>query len=640
MTDEEDPKGQRTPAAADLRRGGIPPVETAKDPSAAGRRLLLRLRADWFPLLTALVLSVVSVSLLVYGPKLLGRATDVVARGVRPGGGGLDSTALRNALLAATGVYAGGAAAAWLQGRLMAAVIQRAMSQLRTDAGDKIYRLPMAYLDRTPRGDLLSRVTNDIDNLGQSLQFSAGQAVTAVFTVLGVATMMFTISPLLACLVVAVAPVAALSVRRVGRLGKQRFVRQWSHTGRLNSHVEETFAGHAIVTAFGRQHEVEAAFAEINRDVYVSSFRAQLVAGVMQPVMLLLGNLNYLVVAVVGALRVSSGAVTIGEVQAFLQYSRQFTNPLAQLAGMMNLFQSGLASAERIFELLDAPEETIDPPLATALPAPRGRVEFSRVRFSYLPDRPLIEDLSLVAEAGETVAIVGPTGAGKTTLVNLIMRFYDIDAGAITVDGVDISSLTRAELRSHIGIVLQETWLFDGTIRENIRYGDPSATDAQVLEAARAAYVDRFVQALPDGYDTRIGDDGGSLSTGEKQLITIARALLAQPKILILDEATSSVDTRTELLVQHAMEVLRAERTSFVIAHRLSTIRDAHHILMMDSGRIVEQGTHDQLLARGGAYAALYQAQFSAPAVDEADLDQPLATPLPEPVGVDGGLTS
>jgi ATP-binding cassette subfamily B multidrug efflux pump len=404
----------------------------------------------------------------------------------------------------------------------------------------------------------------------------------------------------------------------IAKRSRTRFVAQWRHTGTLNSLVEETFTGHAIVKAFGRQRDVEEVFHATNDQLYDASFGAQFIAGVITPTTMLMGNLNFVAIAVLGGIRVANGAMTIGDIQAFLQYSRSFTQPLSWIAAMINTFQSGIASAERVFELLDAEEQSADAPSVETTAQSPGRVEFSHVSFSYHRDRPLINDLSLVAESGRTVAIVGPTGAGKTTLVNLIMRFYELNAGRITIDGCDIALMPRAELRSKIGMVLQDTWLFGGTIRANIAYGNLGATDDQIMEAARATYVDRFVHSLRDGYDTVVDDEGSSVSAGERQLITIARAFLADRPILILDEATSSVDTRTEVLIQHAMAALRAQRTSFVIAHRLSTIRDSDTILVVDGGQIVEQGNHLELLARGGAYANLYNAQFAGAAEEVA----------------------
>jgi ATP-binding cassette, subfamily B, multidrug efflux pump len=474
-----------------------------------------------------------------------------------------------------------------------------------------VHRLPLAYIDRQPRGELLSRVSNDIDNVSTTLQQTLSQLLTSLLTVVAVLGMMFWISPVLALVALVSVPVSMLVTGAVMKRSQGMFVQQWRRTGRLNGHIEETFSGHALVKVFGRQEEAERVFAEENDELWKASFGAQFVSGLIMPIMMFVGNLNYVVIAVLGGLRVASGTMSLGDVQAFIQYSRQFTQPLTQVASMVNLLQSGVASAERVFELLDAEEQEPDAGGAAA-PAPRGEVRFEDVSFSYDPEQPLLEGLSLVARPGQTVAIVGPTGAGKTTLVNLVERFYEVSAGRITLDGVDITTMPRSTLRRQIGMVLQDTWLFAGTIRDNIAYGRPDASEAEIRRAAEATFVDRFVHSLPDGYDTVVDEEGSNLSAGERQLITIARAFLAAPDLLILDEATSSVDTRTELLLQHAMAALRTDRTSFVIAHRLSTIRDADLILVMRDGDIVEQGDHEELLARDGEYAALYRSQFAA----------------------------
>ncbi len=540
----------------------------------------------------------------------------------------------------ALAIYVAGQVLGFLQGWLVNDVVQETVRRMRSDVEEKIHRLPLSYFDRQPRGELLSRVTNDIDNVSQNLQQTMSQLLTSVLLVVGVLGMMFWVSPLLAMIALISVPLAMVLTAQIMKRSQSQFINQWRQTGRLNGQVEEAISGHALVTVFGQRKAVEAEFAEANEELYESSYRAQFVSGLVMPVMMFIGNLNYVVIAVIGGLRVTSGTMTLGEVQAFIQYSRMYTQPITQIASMANLLQSGVASAERVFELLDAEEEVAaggDPAgrggrasdrLETTGEDPAGRggrasdrlettgeVRFEDVSFSYEPDEPLIEDLSLVARPGETVAIVGPTGAGKTTLVNLIMRFYELDGGRITLDGIDITAMPRADLRSRIGMVLQDTWLFEGTIRDNIAYGRPDATEEDIREAARATYVDRFVHSLPEGYDTRVDDEGSNLSAGERQLITIARAFLAQPALLILDEATSSVDTRTELLLQHAMAALRSDRTSFVIAHRLSTIRDADLILVMEHGRIVEQGSHAALLEQDGAFARLHAAQFAAVAV-------------------------
>jgi ATP-binding cassette subfamily B multidrug efflux pump len=558
------------------------------------------------------ILTITGVLLSAFGPRILGDATNVIVSGIRQHRG-ISFGALHRLLFIVLALYIGSAVFQYLASYTLAGMVQRTMYRLRADVEDKLNRVPIGYVDRAARGDLLSRVTNDIDNLAQSLQQTIGQAMTNIFMLIATVVMMFVISPLLAVVAVVSIPLSAWIIRFITRRSRVRFTEQWQNTGKLNALVEESLTGHTIVKTFGRQHEVEETFRETNEAMYRASFGAQFISGSIQPLMVMIGNLNYVAIAVIGGVRVASGALTIGGVQAFIQYSRQFAQPLQMLASMANLFQSGLASAERVFEFLDAPEQSADEPAEAALPGtqPAGRVEFEHVSFSYDPERPLITDLSLVAEPGRTVAIVGPTGAGKTTLVNLIMRFYELDEGRITLDGLDIAKIPRSQLRSNIGMVLQDTWMFGGTIRENIAYGNPEATEEQILAAARATYVDRFVHALPLGYDTLVDDEGGVMSTGEKQLVTIARAFLANPTILILDEATSSVDTRTEVLVQQAMAALRSQRTSFVIAHRLSTIRNADTILVMEAGQIVEQGHHKDLLARNGAYARLYNAQFA-----------------------------
>ncbi|MDR0489225.1 MAG: ABC transporter ATP-binding protein/permease [Propionibacteriaceae bacterium] len=526
-------------------------------------------------------------------------------------GVGVDFARLATIIAIAVGLYVVAALVMITVGWILNGIVQRTVFSMRTQMAAKLDQLPLSYFDRQARGELLSRVTNDIDNISQSLQQTLSQVMTAVLTVLGVLIMMVTISPLLTVVAVVTIPVSILVVMQIAKRSQRKFAAMWAATGELNAQIEEAYSGHALVKVFGRQPEVSEVVDKKNEELYGAAFGAQALSNSIMPIMGFIGNLGYVVIAVVGGLRVASGHISLGDVQAFIQYSRQFTQPVNQIASMMNLLQSGVASAERVFEVLDETEQTLDGP--QSLPEPlEGRVVFANVAFSYDPTKPLITDLDLVALPGQTIAIVGPTGAGKTTLVNLLMRFYDINAGHISLDGVDTAAVPRAALRGEVGMVLQETWLFHGTIRENIAYGRPDATEEELMEAAKATYVDRFVRSLPEGYDTVIDEEGSNVSAGEKQLITIARAFLADPSILILDEATSSVDTRTEVLVQRAMGALRKNRTSFVIAHRLSTIRDADTILVLDHGDIVEQGSHKELLRAKGAYYELYQSQFSA----------------------------
>lgn len=614
------------------------------------KRLIRSMRPEWFKASWVIALTVISVGLSAIGPWVLGKATDVIFAGLMGGrlpagvskaeavaglreagqskvadmveamdvipGQGVDFSGVAQVLIAVAIIYVVAAALDWLAGYLLNDVVQYTVKRMRDQVEDKVNSLPLSYFDRQPRGELLSRVTNDIDNLAQSLQQTMNQLLGSLLRVVSVLAMMVWISPLLALVALISVPLAILISSAVMKRSQGMFIAQWRSTGRLNSHIEETFSGHSLVKVFGRQREAEKVFAEENEKLFKASFSAQFVSGLIMPIIMFIGNLNYVIIAVIGGVRVASGALSLGEVQAFIQYSRQFTHPMAQLGSMANLLQSGIASAERVFELLDATEQ-IPEEHGQLVPKSqrRGEVHFDDISFSYDPDVPLIEGLSLTAQPGQTVAIVGPTGAGKTTLVNLVMRFYELTGGRILLDGVDIAAVPRAVLRSEIGMVLQDTWLFEGTIRDNIAYGNPEATEAELLAAAEATFVDRFVHSLPEGYDTWLDEDGSNLSAGERQLVTIARAFLAAPALLILDEATSSVDTRTELLLQQAMAALRTDRTSFVIAHRLSTIRDADVILVMEDGAIVETGTHDELLAAEGAYARLYRSQFEAAAI-------------------------
>ena len=646
----------RRPAGGPMGHMGMA-MPTAKPLDFKGslRRLLGELRPERGRLGLVVLLTLGSVAGTVFGPKVLGWATDVVFRGFlgmelgrrAPAGAtteqvveglrnqgqteladviasthgvvpgvGIDFDDLRRVLMIALALYLGAWLLGYLQGLVTTGIVQRTVFRLRERVQAKLGRVPLSYIDSQPRGELLSRVTNDIDNIAQTMQQTLSQLISSVLTILGVLAMMFWISPLLAVISLVVIPVSGVVTAMIAKRSQPQFTAQWQRTGTLNAHVEEMYTGHALVKVFGRQKAASSTFHAENEALYEATFKAHFISGLIHPAMMFIGNLNYVVIAVVGALRVASGSMSIGDVQAFIQYSRQFTQPIMQVASMMNLLQSGLASAERVFELLDAPEQSPEPADGPRPDVVRGRVAFEHVAFSYAPDAPLIEELSLVAEPGQTVAIVGPTGAGKTTLVNLLMRFYELNGGRITLDGVDVAQMDREDLRRNVGMVLQDTWLFGGTIRDNIAYGRIGASHEEVEQAAHVTHVDRFVRTLPDGYDTVIDEEASNVSAGEKQLLTTARAFLADPPILVLDEATSSVDTRTEVLVQHAMAALRKGRTSFVIAHRLSTIRDADVILVMEDGAIVEQGSHAELIEAGGAYARLYASQFAAAAAE------------------------
>lgn len=657
-------------------RGGRP-VEKAKDFKGTWRRLLQVLAPERARVSLAVLLAVIAVVLNVLAPKALARATDIIFAGVLssrlatiglpPGtrgselvrllveagedgyaamvpaygvvvGQGMDTPALLVVLAQVLALYGVSALFMWLQGYVLVGVVQRVGRRMRSDVEDRLSRVPLSYIDQGSRGDMLSRLTNDVDNVTQTLQQTLSQSVNALVMVLGVLAMMLTVSGELSLVSLAGLPVAVLVTVLIAKRSQPHFKEQWEATGDVGGVVEEAFTGHEVVALYSAQEEFSRLFEQENQRLYHSSYKAQWISGTIQPAMRVVANLGFVLIAVVGALRVTQGRMTLGDVQAFIQYSQQLTQPVTQLGAMANLLQSGAASAERVLEILDAPQEEEPQQPQHLAQRVQGRVVFEHVRFSYTPDRELIKDLNLVVEPGQTVAVVGPTGAGKTTLVNLLLRFYDPQGGRILLDGVDTRQVPRNELRNQIGMVLQDTWLFEGTIAENIAFGAAGAGEAQVLAAARAASVDHVVSALPKGYGTVIDDSGAGVSAGEKQLITIARAFLADRQVLVLDEATSSVDTRTELLVQQAMVGLRQGRTSFVIAHRLSTIRDADVILVMEEGDIVEQGSHEELLARRGAYWQLYQSQFEGPAVAEgkASVEGQAAEPGALPPGGTG----
>ena len=642
---------QQRPAAGAMRGGpmggmmGVPPAKS-KNFKGSLRRLMAEIRPERNTLATVLILITSSVTIGAFGPKILGRATneifngfigqklplglskdqvvaglrakgettqaDMLARSSVVPGHGMNFTSIAHFLILAIVLYVVSSLFMWIQAYLMAGVTQRTVYRLRRLAEEKIGRLPLKYFDTQSRGDLLSRVTNDVDNIATSLQQGLSQILNSVLTVVSVLIMMVWISPELALVSLIAIPVSMFASVKIAKRSKVEFVAQWDWTGKLNGHVEEMHTGHALVKVFGRRQQAIKDFKSLNSQLYESSFKAQFISGIIQPVTQLVSNLIYVAIAVLGGYRVATGSMSLGDVQAFISYSRQFGMPLAQIAGLMNTVQSGVASAERLFELLDATEEEPDLKVSIPMDRAKGEVVFKDVSFRYVNDQPLIENFNLIVKPGQTVAIVGPTGAGKTTLVNLIMRFYEIDSGTITLDGVNTKMMTRDDLRRQFGMVLQETWLFSGSMRENIAFGSTNPTENQVSEAASAANIDHFIRALPHGFDSLLTDDNSTVSNGERQLLTIARAFMADPAILILDEATSSVDTRTEVLVQQAMAKLRSGRTSFVIAHRLSTIRDADVILVMDKGALIEQGTHQELMEAKGFYFDLYASQFSA----------------------------
>ena len=630
------------------------PAEKARNFRGTFRRLLGELRPDRKWIVLVIAVSFFSTAGQIFGPKVLGNAINklldglvgkqMAAQGVPVGlthdqvvaslraahnpladlvagtnaapGVGVDFGALGVILLALAGLYLLSTFFSWVAWYTMGGVSQRTVYRLRRQVDEKLARLPLKYFDTHQRGDTLSRVTNDIDNIAGTLQQSLTQIITSIATIIGVLAMMFWISPILALISLLVIPVAAGATMFIAKRSQKEFAEQWKQTGTLNAHVEESHTGHAIVKVFGHEEDAIRRFDEENARVFRASFRAQFISGIIQPTMNFISNLNYVAIGVIGGVQVASGTMSLGDVQAFIQYSRSFTMPITQTASIANLLQSTMACAERVFELLDEPEELADSATPAVLDHPTGHVTLEGVSFRYEPDKPLIDDLNVDVRPGEVLAIVGPTGAGKTTVVNLLMRFYEIDAGAICIDGIDIRDLTRDNLRRTFGMVLQDTWLFGGTIRDNIAYGREDATEEQIVDAAKAAHVDHFVRTLPAGYDTVIDDDASNLSAGEKQLLTIARAILSNPAILILDEATSSVDTRTEVFIQKAMKTLMRGLTSFVIAHRLSTIRDAESILVMKDGSIIEMGNHAELLAKGGFYADLYNSQFTGAYVD------------------------
>jgi ATP-binding cassette subfamily B multidrug efflux pump len=603
------------------------PVEKPKDFKGTLRRLVAYLRPHAFQLSLVVVMAVLSTLFSILGPKIMGEAVTklfegLMARFQGATGVTIDFEGIAQILLWLVALYVISAIFAYLQQYIMAGVAQRTVYDMREDVNDKLNHLPLKFYDARTHGEILSRVTNDIDNISNTLQQSATQIITSVVTLVGIIVMMLTISFWLTLIAGVTLPISMIVAAGIAGRSQKLFARQQKALGELNGHVEEMYTGHKIVKAFGHESESVDQFDTINARLYDAGWRAQFISGMIFPLLNFVNNIGYVLVAVVGSIFVTQRSITIGDVQAFIQYSRQFSMPIVQTATIVNVIQLAVASAERVFELLDEPEQVPDRANATVLESPRGDVTFEHVKFGYKPGEPLMEDMDIDVKQGQTIAIVGPTGAGKTTLVNLLMRFYEIDGGRITVDGVDIRDMKRGDLRSIFGMVLQDTWLFNGTIRDNIAYGRQDATMDEIVDAAKAAHADHFIRTLPDGYDTVLNEEASNISQGQKQLLAIARAVLADPAILILDEATSSVDTRTEVLIQKAMSALMQGRTSFVIAHRLSTIRDAGLILVMNHGKVIEKGTHHDLLAAGGFYADLYNSQFTGAYLEEAPTEE------------------
>ena len=601
------------PRRGSMGRGPGVPGEKAKDFKGTLKKLLSHMNTFKLPLILVGLFAICSTVFNIVGPKVLSQATTEIFNGLVAkiqGTGSIDFGKIGQILISLLILYLISAAFSLLQGWLMSGVTQRTCYGLRKDISEKIHRMPMKYFESRTVGEVLSRITNDVDTLGQSLNQSVTTLITSITTLIGVFVMMLTISPLMTLIAVVILPVSAGLILLVVKKSQKYFVAQQSYLGKINGQVEEVYSGHNVVRAFNREEEVIREFNETNQVLFKSAWLSQFLSGMMQPIMTFVGNLGYVSVAVAGAMLAVTGAITVGDIQAFIQYLRQFTQPVTQIAQVSNMLQSMVAAAERVFEFLEEEEEDQTVPNPTPISAVQGGVEFDHVQFGYNPDKVIIHDFSAQVEPGKMVAIVGPTGAGKTTMVKLLMRFYDVNKGAIRLDGHDVRSFNRSELREAFGMVLQDTWLFQGTIMENIRYGRLDATDEEVIAAAKAAHVHHFIQTLPGGYQMELNEDASNISQGQKQLLTIARAILADNKVLILDEATSSVDTRTEHLIQEAMNNLMKGRTSFVIAHRLSTIKDADLILVMKDGDIVEQGNHEELLAKGGFYADLYNSQF------------------------------